>query len=340
MIKVLEKNKIYSKFIKKATAKNKLLKVQIDVIHDCNAACIFCLQGNEPPANKNYLTLAEMKKLLRRLKRMGVFHVGFSGGEPFMRKDFVEILNYASRCGFMVSAVTNLHVANQNSLMEISQIPDLRLLVSFHSQNPDNYRKHFGLKSDIFFETLEKIKYLLGSNVSVGIAVTVTKYNISELGDIKDFFIKMGMQSKDINFNFLKSGKIDILNLRPSLNDVKNLLESRPDITNEFKKINNKSFLCSAGRISCTISPHGDVFPCGFMNDSAGNVKNCDIETIWNNSHFFKFIRSIKEENFTKCSLCEIRSKCDVCMGSNLQSTGNFSVALDEDCLLRKAFLN
>ena len=64
----------------------------------CNLACDFCLEGSSP-SDKRLLTpkFAEVKPFIDEALSLGVEQFSFTGGEPFLAKDIIEILDYASR---------------------------------------------------------------------------------------------------------------------------------------------------------------------------------------------------------------------------------------------------
>ncbi len=64
----------------------------------CNLACPFCLEGSKPgDARLGRMTLAEAAPFIDEAVALGVEQLSFTGGEPFIVKDFVNILRYASQ---------------------------------------------------------------------------------------------------------------------------------------------------------------------------------------------------------------------------------------------------
>src|SRR5918995_2340946 len=65
-----------------------------ELTYACNLACVHCLSssGKRDP---NELSTAEMKGVVDELQRMQVFYVNIGGGEPTVRPDFWELLDYA-----------------------------------------------------------------------------------------------------------------------------------------------------------------------------------------------------------------------------------------------------
>ena len=63
----------------------------------CNLACPFCLEGSKPGDNRlNRVTLQDVQPFMDEALSLGVKQFSFTGGEPFIVKDFVNILRYAS----------------------------------------------------------------------------------------------------------------------------------------------------------------------------------------------------------------------------------------------------
>ena len=64
----------------------------------CNLACPFCLEGSKPGDRRlGRITLADAKPFIDEAVTLGVEQLSFTGGEPFIVKDFVNILGYASQ---------------------------------------------------------------------------------------------------------------------------------------------------------------------------------------------------------------------------------------------------
>ena len=80
--------------------------VQWLVTNQCNATCPFC-EASAGQADANELTFDEAKALIRDLQRMRVRRLILSGGEPLVRPDICEIMDYATQCNLGLGLVTN-----------------------------------------------------------------------------------------------------------------------------------------------------------------------------------------------------------------------------------------
>ena len=77
---------------------------QIELTYRCNLNCIHCYcKGIEDKE----LTTEEWKKILDVLQKEGCLHLCFTGGEPLIRDDFLEIYSYAKTKGFIITLFTN-----------------------------------------------------------------------------------------------------------------------------------------------------------------------------------------------------------------------------------------
>ena len=77
-----------------------------ELTYACNLACVHCLSssGRRDPRE---LSTAECKALIDELERMQVFYVNIGGGEPTVRKDFWELIEYATAHHVGVKFSTN-----------------------------------------------------------------------------------------------------------------------------------------------------------------------------------------------------------------------------------------
>ncbi len=311
---------------------------EIDVTSVCNCRCAFCFQGDSHNDKEQVLTFDEICFLLDRLLDMGCYYLSFSGGEPFCRSDFVEILKEAKKRGFYITFASQLQLASNEQIKQINEIGIERVLVSFHSYDIKHYTNIFGVSEDKYWCALDNVKQLLAGGTPVTIAVTVSNINASDLIETRNFFMKLGIEKDRIRFNPLLTGKNSVEAIRGA-EEFCNHLRKNLDLeinTLSALRTNRLSLICSAGRTSCLIHPNGDVTACGFISEIAGNIREQDIEKIWLSADIFKQIRALHEEDFVECFHCEHKDTCQVCIGNNYNETGSFIQPSKTYCNFRK----
>jgi len=138
----------------------------------CNLACPFCLEGSKPGDNRlGRITLADAQPFIDEAVELGVEQFSFTGGEPFIVKDFVNILRYAAeRRPCLV--LTN---GTEPVLKRLQQIKTLRQSVqpvSFRISidYPDEVRHETGRGEGSFGQALTAIRELAGLGFDVSVA--------------------------------------------------------------------------------------------------------------------------------------------------------------------------
>lgn len=318
-----------------AVAHNKLIQVQFDLTYQCNCRCFFCYEGNCHTNTREVLSTGELFDALSRVKKMGCLFLAFSGGEPFLRSDLIETIEFSKKLGYIIALVTNMQVPNDEMLSRYIAAKVYRTTISFHAFDPELYCNIFHVNSDMYNRALHNIDRLINEDLSIGISATISNKNYHQMDLIKRYFMSKGLKSTDISFNLLVQGKNNILDSRTS-DDMISYLCNHPDLEENILPTSTGLGLCSAGRTSCTITPYGDVLPCTFFNSSAGNIKDGSIEEIWENSHLLRMIRSISSEHFNQCNSCNNKQYCRICIANNINETSRYNLPSEQYCQFRQ----
>jgi radical SAM protein with 4Fe4S-binding SPASM domain len=89
---------------------------------------------------------------------------------------------------------------------------------------------------------------------------------------------------------------------------------------------------CLAGSSICFVSHSGEVFPCGYLPVSAGNVRRQHLREIWSGSNVFARLRD-DEQLEGKCGLCEFKRVCLGCRARAYYATNGNYMAEEPYCL-------
>lgn len=291
----------------------------LEVTKRCNLDCEHCYL-DAGKARENELTKEEIFKILDELNKMKVFLLIFTGGEPFIRDDFIEILNYASNLDFyIVETISNGSLLNKKLIGEIPK--NISISIS-----TDGYSKSC-TRGYPFEKMKENILFLKERNFPVSIWWNVNKKNIPEFREMAEWSIKN-------NFYFFvtdimpvgraKNNKVLIPTIEDSLRDIEShniFKERKEDVLKTFENLkeslNPFKFMtkfealtnaCKGGRSDLYISSNGGLFPCSTCAAEnrflAGNLREKSMNEIWNTS--FIDIRSFSYENFKNCKSCEL----------------------------------
>ena len=79
----------------------------VGLTYRCQCGCVHCYARGRAGRGRAEVTTDEVKSVLDQAARLGVLQVTFSGGEPLLRDDVVELVRYARDLGLITRISTN-----------------------------------------------------------------------------------------------------------------------------------------------------------------------------------------------------------------------------------------
>lgn len=251
------------------------------------------------------LDTAEWKHVLKELRDwIGPFHVNFGGGEPFIREDMIEILNYASSMGVSCGVVTNAFLINKHVSDQIVDTGIFNINISLDGIRPETHEFLRGT-SGSFKKVIDAIKYLKesanakGKSLRIIIKALITEYNLREMPGLAELALQENLTG--VNFQPLiiwnkechnlwvkdfemldnicdilidmKKKKYPILNADHHIRWFKNYFR---DPHRSF----SKKEVCSVGYTNLFIRNRGEVDFCDLVGH-IGNVRTHAVREIW-----------------------------------------------------------
>ena len=306
------------------------LSVIWDITYRCNLKCKHCYvdAGN---SLQNELSLEEIKIIIDQLVKMKIFSITFSGGEPLLRKDFFDILRYASRFDIGIKFSTNGVLISDQIIKKLDSINVFAVQISIDGieKTHDTFRGSPGA----FKKAVETLKKFVDAGYWTIVSTTMTKYNLNEIKSLLELAISLEAKTFKLS-SFIPTGRgrKNIEDLLLSQSETKNLanemielkkrygdtiqmeiegtfpwLFEKPPINSRMMQDSTIKLGCSAGRSQIVISPDGKVFSCPFLHDFiAGDLRKEELKNIWEKSEVFSMFRNIKKEDLKgKCNTCE-----------------------------------
>ena len=282
----------------------------------CNLSCRHCL--SDGAADPEEMGFEEAKALIEELQRHRVFQINFGGGEPFLREDFLDILEYTTRKGIVACVSTNGTVLNERIVKRLKALSPLYMQVSLDGACPSTNDLIRGKGS--FERIIEGLELLRRSGfVKVAINTVVLRQNVDELEALYGMARGYGFILRCTRFRPSGRGRGSWSGYslrREELLKVRGFLQRHDDvrtgdsffpITVGVRKGLN---MCGAARMTCSISPSGSVYPCPFLTDKefkAGNVLTDGLLPIWRHARSFEMLRKIER---SPCSSCPFFAQC------------------------------
>ena len=335
----------------------RLNAIQFELTSRCNERCIHCYI---PTAKKDIgrdMTFEEVKRIIDEFTEMGGLHVTLSGGEAFMHKDIIRIIEYCREADMIVSILSNLISLKDEYIPAIKAANVSLIQTSLYSMDPSIHDFITTIKGS-HKRTIQAIEKLVASDIPVQIACPTMKANARGYSEVLKYAQSIKCKSHT-DFIMMAQSDFNTSNLtnRLSIEETETLIrdiiehdidykestlrlkphsEERPIDIDRFRN----QPLCGAGINDCCITANGDVYPCaGWQAMVCGNIHNQSLKEIWENSPQFKKVRSITHGDFPQCITCKARNYCAMCLVRNFnESDGDMFKINQHFCDV--AFLN
>ncbi len=321
-----------SEFLNKIlTEKPFLFSLQIELLTACNESCIHCYIPKSTRNNQNYLHSETIFNILDQAKEAGVLSISFTGGEPFLHKDFSSILRKARENDFIITILSNLTRISQDDIGFLKSLNIYNIQVSLYSMNPDIHDSITGLKNS-FKKTTENIVHLKKAGIPIEVSCPIIKENKDCYVSVLEWCNQRSIKVyTDFNITAMTDFSKSNLVHRLSYEDLKHTLS---DILKNDKKynifsirtkqtiLNNQPVKFSAFK-SIAVSSLGKYIPdIGWNDFILGDIKNDILTDVWNNSEKLKFLRSLKYKTFPQCIECAASGYCTLCLSWNYYENG------------------
>ena len=150
----------------------------------CNLHCIHCYASATNSGSPDQLSTAEAKKFIKDLAGFGVPVILFSGGEPLMRPDLVELADFARENGIRAALSTNGTLIDAAMAEKIQQAGFAEVGISLDGIGENNDK--FRVQKGAFDAALEGIRACVAQQQRVSLRLTITRFNHKEIPAILD----------------------------------------------------------------------------------------------------------------------------------------------------------
>jgi len=313
-------------FIKSYLAKNLGIVSQairpttlfIETMRGCNFNCVMCRAGDFP---KEYLSFDKFRKTADMFSD-SFFLFPYAAGEPFLNREFYNMLKYASSKNFYTFVTSNFSVIDVEKFIE-TQIDEIA--VSIDSLNPEKFRK-IRVNGDINL-VVKNLKKLIDlkrkknyKKPTISLKMVVMRENLDDVEEVINFCASLGVEKFYIETVFVAEFyQFDVgTPTKEEINNLKNLLQRyksqglkiRFSPFCSFEKGDFFSGFCHFAFSSLAIDIYGNAFPCCFLflrpERSFGNVFD-DLGGVMKRR--YEFLRNFRKKIPDICQGCPIYYK-------------------------------
>lgn len=316
----------FSKRIHDKASKERIpLTGSIELTYRCNLSCKHCyvnLANNDERAINNELSTDQWFKIIDEIVKNGCLWLLFTGGEPFLRHDFIEIYLYAKSKGLIITIFTNGTLLTPDIASVLANHKPFSVGITLYGHTETTNEAVTG-SADVLFAAHQGIDLLLKNNISVELKTTLSSINAHEIDLIKKWAHEKGIIFKyDLYLNPRIDGQTKPLEVRLSpeqavaidLNDEKRYCQWK-DLLTKYSDITDMNYIfpCGAGINGFHIDPYGNLNLCMMVRNPALSIADGGFSKGWN--EFLFNVRMKKKTKAMKCDDCKIHILCDQCPG-------------------------
>lgn len=305
----------------------------IEITHRCPLRCVHCynnLSPNDPKAQERELTYREHCHLLDQIAEAGCLWLLFTGGEIFLRGDFLDIYRYGKQKGFLITLYTNGTLITPRVADELMDWPPFSIEIPLYGRTRETYERITRVAGS-YDNCRRGIDLLLDRKLPLRLKTLVSALNVHELGEMKKFVEEdLGLKFRfDAMINPRIDGKPGPLEARLKPKEVVALDLQDPKRMDEWKRFAEKFmapaippgkaddlYQCGGGFNSFAIDPYGRMGLCVLFQDRKWDLRKGNFSKGWET--FIPRIRRKKVKGWTKCRGCGIKAICGMCPANGL----------------------
>ena len=324
-----------------------------EITRSCNLACAHCRAAAHCEPYPGELSFEECKRVIDDIASITDPILILTGGEPLMRDDIWDIIDYANEKGLHPVIGTNGTLIDDDCARKIAEhgIPRVSVSLDFPTaEGQDAFRG----KEGAFDETLAGIANLRANGVGVQVNTTITKMNNRLVDEMHDLALSVDAEAFH-PFLLVPTGRgEDLVDVELTPQEYEEVLtwayqcqKTSPmhfkptdapqyyriirqraaaegvEVTPETYGMEAMTRGCLGGITFAFISHVGDVQPCGYFDMQLGNVRDELFSAIWENSPVFRDLRDYDRLK-GKCGACEYKRVCGGCRARALAATGDY----------------
>ncbi|MBI1847744.1 MAG: radical SAM protein [Candidatus Rokubacteria bacterium] len=279
------------------------LTALVEVTYRCNLACVHCYlhegPADRPRPPRGELTLEEIQRILGELAEAGTLFVTFTGGEVFLRRDFLDMVAHARELGLCVFVFTAGTLMTERDAERLAALAPFAVEMSVYSRDPavhDAVTKIPGSHG----RTLRALRMLKARGVQTVIKTPLMSVNAGEYAGLVALAAELGAEyGFDPMLTPRRDGDLAPLAFRLSAEALAEV--ARDPVVGDALRVGGAlnadacgdEGICASGRRTCRISPYGEVFGCGVSRTPVGNLREQRFRDVWERAPHLGRLRAL-----------------------------------------------
>ncbi|MEE9397836.1 MAG: pyrroloquinoline quinone biosynthesis protein PqqE [Methylococcales bacterium] len=280
-----------------------------ELTYACPLQCPYCSNPLNYPDHKSELETDEWKRVLSEARAMGAVQLGFSGGEPLVRKDLHILAKHARELGYYSNLITSGYGLSEERIVQLKEAGLDHIQISIQASTEELSDYLAGTNS--FQKKKEVARLVKKHGYPMVLCVVIHKQNIHQMQEILEMASELEADYLELaNTQYLGWAHLNRDALLPNLEEFqkaeaiaqsyKKQVKGKMKIyyvVPDFYEDRPKACMNGWGTTFLTITPDGVALPCHSARELPGlncpSVRDMSIKEIWNETEAFNKFRGL-----------------------------------------------
>lgn len=293
-------------------------KMHVELTYRCNYRCPQCYNAHHG-GGRGELSVREWDDALRQLAELGCYLLTLTGGELFVRRDVMEILQVVRDHGFTCRLNTNASYLDRRVVEQLARLRAFiqGLDISFYGATPDVYDRITN-RPGSYAAAMRAVHLLAEARLPVVAKFITMRENHEGIEPWVATMRELGVRYTVASGMLIPRADREQSPLECAITD----RQYEGLITRGWTRGSSHSLGCKPGRVRGGITPTGDVVPCEWLTDiKLGNLRHQSLAAIWYSDTAQGFRALLDGES--ACGDCALSSTCARCPAHSYLETGN-----------------
>lgn len=325
------------------TVETGLAYLDVELTERCNALCSHCCvrrAGCSRPPQAAELSAEDLVAILADAKTCGCRQVRFTGGEPLLRSDFLEIYRATADLGLSIAVSTNGLLVQSSHVEQFSAEPPMEIAISLYGWDEPSYDA-FTRTPGGFRRLTSSLEMLRGSGLSYALRYPAVPTLIAHRTELENLAKKL-CSSVPLSFPWDmmshvrndKERNLEIQRFRRGTEST--VLEKYKQTDQAAKSLvalrraeqpvrDPALFRCKAGFRRVALDPYGNLALCCGLHhpDTIVNLRSMHFsEAMAVQIPQIRLIKSTRDEYLRRCGCCSLYSICGQCPSTSWAEHG------------------